>query len=80
MVFQTLNRLKWTGKLDKAEIVILHRGAPGDRKTIRGSQLTEVKKGYFSFEAAGRETTIPNHRVREIMLDGKIIWKRQIRP
>ena len=76
MVFQTLNRLKWTGKLDRAEVIILHRGAPNNRKTIRGSQLTEVKKGYFSFASAGRETTIPNHRVREIRLDGKIIYKK----
>ena len=76
MVFQTLNKLKWTGKLDKAEIVILHRGVPNDRKTIPGSSITEVKKGYFSFEAGGRETTIPNHRIREIRLDDKTIWKR----
>jgi uncharacterized protein (UPF0248 family) len=76
VVFQTLNRLKWTGKLDGAEIVILHRGAPNDRKNIQGNNITEVKKGYFSFLSQGGETTIPHHRVREIRLDGKTIWKR----
>ena len=76
MVFQTLNKLKWTGRLEGCEIVILHRGAPDDKKVIKGSQLTEVKRGYFSFEAGGRETTIPNHRVLEIRLEGKPVWKR----
>lgn len=76
MVFQTLNKLKWTGKLSKCRIVIIHRGAPDDRKVITGNQLTEVKRSYFSYELQGRETTIPNHRVLEIILDGKVIWKK----
>jgi uncharacterized protein (UPF0248 family) len=76
MAFDTLNRLKWTGKLDRSEIVILHRGAPGDRRVIGGSKVTEVKRSHFCYEEGGRERFIPLHRVMEIRLDGETVWKR----
>jgi uncharacterized protein (UPF0248 family) len=77
MVFQTLNKLKWAGSLDKCEIVILHRGAPEDRKAIPGGKLTELKKTYFSYDSGREEVTIPLHRVLEVRLDGKTVWKRE---
>jgi uncharacterized protein (UPF0248 family) len=76
MVFQALNKLKWTGKLDRCEVIILHRGAPGDRKTIQGSRITELKKSYFSYDSGREEVTIPLHRIREIRVDGKVVWKK----
>ena len=75
MVFQVLNKLKWKGGLESCEIVILHRGAPGDRKAIPGSKVTEIKRSYFSYKNR-RETTIPLHRILEIRLEEKILWKR----
>ena len=78
MVFQTLNKLKWTGKLDRCEVVILHRGAPQDRKIITGDKITEVKKSYFSYDSGREDVTIPLHRILEIRMDGKIVWKRKI--
>lgn len=77
MVFQTLNKLKWTGKITMCEIVILHRGAPSDRKIISGDKLTEIKRSYFSYDSDKEEVTIPLHRVLEILVDGKVIWKRR---
>ena len=79
MAFQTLNRLKWTGRLMNCEVTFLHRGAPGDRKTVSGTQITEVKKGYFSFESRGWETTIPMHRILEIGVDGETVWEKLTR-
>ena len=77
MVFQALNRLKWKGGLQKCEIIILHRGAPGDRKTIHGSQVTGLDRHYFYYSGGGRETTIPLHRIQEVRLEGKSLWKRK---
>ncbi len=77
MVFGTLNRLKWNGRLSSCTVVILHRGAPGDRKTIAGGEITELKKSYFTYSSSGRECTIPLHRVIEIKAGGEIIWKRK---
>lgn len=76
MVFQTLNRLKWTGKLGSAEVVFIHRGAPGDIKTIKGNSIAEVRKGYIVYRNA-RETVIPLHRIVEVRLSGEVIWRRE---
>lgn len=76
MVYNVLNRLKWTGKLKDCEVVILHRGAEGDRKTIKGRNIGEVKKGHFLY-GDGKETHIPYHRVLEVRAGGKVVWKRR---
>ena len=80
MVFQVLNRLKWEGGLEKCEIVILHRGAPGDSKTIPGSQVTGIGRSYFYYNSNGREITIPLHRILEVRLEQKTLWKRKEKP
>ena len=77
MVFQTLNKLRWTGKLEKAEITFIDRGSPGDRMTIKGERITQIKRGYFYFKDDDSETHIPNHRVVEIRLRGETLWKRK---
>ena len=79
MVFETLNGLKWQGELGKCSIIILHRGAPGDRKVVEGSSVVEVKKSYFTYQKNGRESTIPLHRVLEIKSGKEVIWKRKTR-
>jgi uncharacterized protein (UPF0248 family) len=78
MVYETLNRLKWKGGLEDCEIVIRHRGGAGDKKVIHGKSVTEVKKSYFYYRdsKSNRETYIPLHRVLEIRLGVKVIWKR----
>jgi uncharacterized protein (UPF0248 family) len=79
MVYETLNRLKWTGKLDRCEITVLHRGAPGDRMVISGRDLTAVRKSCFYYRkgSSGREVLIPLHRVMEIRSGGEKIWERK---
>ncbi len=76
MVFQILNRLKWQGKLHEAEIIIVHRGAPENRKTIKGSGITELKKGYFYYKSKNKEIYIPLHRIIEVRQRGKILWRK----
>jgi uncharacterized protein (UPF0248 family) len=77
MVFETLNKLKWTGKLAGAEIVFIHRGAANDRKTISGDKITSLKRSHFYYKDNDHETHIPNHRVLEIRLEGRILWKKK---
>jgi uncharacterized protein (UPF0248 family) len=79
MVFQTLNRLKWTNRLEMAEIVILHRGDENDKKVIPGNKITEVKRSYFSYVSPKGEITIPLHRVLEIKEEGRVIWRRKFK-
>lgn len=80
MVFQTLNKLRWTGKLPLCQVLILHRGAPDDRKIVPGSQITQVKKSYFYYKdgkEGNAEKFIPLHRVLEIIVNGEVMWKRK---
>jgi uncharacterized protein (UPF0248 family) len=74
MAYNTLNKLKWTGKLEQCVVVVLHRGAEHDRKLVSGKDITEVKRSYFTYRN-GKETTIPMHRVIEIRC-GEVAWKR----
>jgi len=79
MVFETLNRMKWNGKMGSCSVTIVHRGAPGDRKIIDGADILELKKSYFTYQTRGKESTIPLHRVLEIKVDGETVWKRKIK-
>jgi len=73
MVFEVLNRLKWKDGLGGVEIIILHRGAPGNRKVIMENEVTEIKRSYLVYGI----TEIPLHRIREVRKDGRTIWKRE---
>lgn len=76
MAYETLNRLKWTGKLPQCHVIILHRGAPENRKTIEGRKITQIKKSHFYYKENYDEKFIPLHRVMEINIGGKTVWKR----
>ena len=81
MVYGVLGRLLWKGRLGDTEVVILHRGAPEDRKVVSGSSIVSVRKSCLVYrDNSGRETTIPLHRVLEVRLDGKPEWKRKEKP
>ncbi len=77
MVYRVLGKLLWKGGLPKTEIIIIHRGAPENKKTIPGRSVTEVKKSYLVYVTdVDEETTVPLHRIMEVRFDGKIVWKR----
>ncbi len=80
-VSNLMNRLKWTKKLPESEVVILHRGAPGNMTRLRGDHITEIKKGHFCYtdKERGKEIHIPMHRVLEIWMDEKLVWKKRTR-
>ena len=46
---EVLNELKWhRGRLGDASITYLHRGAPGDRRAISGSEIVELERSFFT--------------------------------
>lgn len=70
-----LNRLRWgqgEGVLDDVRIVILHRGAPGDRRTLDAGEIIRLGRG--SFETL--DATIPYHRVLEIHKGEERVYRR----
>lgn len=72
-----LNRLKWENgsSLQDSEIVIIHRGAPGDCIIIPGRDIISI--GHMFFETP--DATIPLHRVIEIWYRGEKIFDRNDR-
>ncbi len=77
MVFETLNKLKWTGKLAGAKVIFIHRGAKDDRKTVSGRKIISIKRSHFYYKDNDHEIFIPNHRVVEIRMKGERIWKKR---
>jgi uncharacterized protein len=74
---EVLNQLKWgpSGGLERAEVTYLHRGAPGDEMTVLGSEVVELERSFFCTS----ESKIPYHRIRRIVLDGKVLYDSSIR-
>ncbi|RLF18708.1 MAG: hypothetical protein DRN06_00740 [Thermoprotei archaeon] len=76
---QVLLKLKWDPRfrLEDCELLIRHRGAPGDVKLIQGSSIKEIGKGFFIYEEEGVKVHIPFHRVLEIRTKlGKVLYRR----
>lgn len=75
---EVLNGLKWHPKrrLGDAEITILHRGAPGDRRVIRGNEVLELGRGFMRVTSREGEVEIPYHRVLRIEVRGEVLWQK----
>lgn len=77
---EVLNRIKWAQGLNVHQVVIIHRGSPGDVKVIEGRSIKELFRNFFIYEEDGVETYIPYHRVLEIRnTSGKVLFKRERR-
>jgi uncharacterized protein (UPF0248 family) len=64
-----LNRLKWDSSEKAEEYVITfrHRGAPGEARRVKASEIQRLGKSYFTFTSdTGEEVTIPFHRILEV--------------
>jgi uncharacterized protein (UPF0248 family) len=68
-----LNRLRWTeeGGLGEVTVTYLHRGAPGDRLTIKGSDIIELERSFF----VTADSKIPYHRIRVIERRGEVLYR-----
>jgi uncharacterized protein (UPF0248 family) len=53
--------------LSSLSVVIVHRGAPNDEKTIDGSKITDVGKTYFEYKSGKGITHIPAHRIKRVI-------------
>ncbi len=70
---ELLNKIWWTDRREECYIVIIHRGAPNDRKIIPLTVVSEIKAGYIFID----DVQIPIHRITEIVCNDIIIWKRK---
>lgn len=71
------NEIKWRFDLDKCRIYYIHRGAPGDMRTVEGSMIKNVEKSFLVLE--GIDAYIPYHRITRIDFNDETIFERHIR-
>lgn len=77
-----MNKLLWDSRENIAdyELTFIHRGAPGDVKTIPCSLIKEVKTSWFIYKSEEEEeVVIPFHRILEIRntTTGQAIWRKK---
>jgi len=81
-VRDVLNKLLWDPRESIAdhELTYIHRGAPGDMRTIPCNLIEEVKISWFTYRSQEEvETFIPFHRVLEIrnVKTGQTLWEKR---
>ena len=77
MAKNILNMVLWHPEMeiDHTKISYIHRGAPGNIKTIQGSSIERIENGFL---VLNDETQIPFHRIIEIDYEDKLIWRKKI--
>lgn len=70
-----MNELKWREKedLERATIYYVHRGAPGDFRTMQGSEIEDLGRSFI--KCVGGH--IPYHRIFKIVYDGDVLLERK---
>lgn len=76
---EVLNRLKWHPrlKLDDAEVTIIHRGAPGNIRVIKGNEIRELGHAFMRVTSQEGEVEIPYHRILQIEACGEVLWRKR---
>ncbi len=76
MAKRFLNELRWHPEksLCGVDIVYIHRGAPGNVKTVSATDVV-FEKSFFMIENH-KETMIPYHRIKEIKRGSEVLWKK----
>ncbi len=64
--------MRWgEGGLNGVVITYVHRGGRDDLSSIRGEDITELGRSFFTV----REAQIPYHRIVKIEKDGEIVFQ-----
>ncbi len=74
-----LNEIKWRFDLNKCKVHYIHRGAPGDTKSIEGSAIKSIDRGFLILTGEEQDIYIPYHRIFRIEFDNQIVFERKIR-
>ncbi len=73
---EVLNELRWREGRDLRRAVVWVRGRSADQvKAIRGDEITELGRRYFSTARA----TIPYYKVVRILYQGELMFERSDR-
>lgn len=75
MVKNILDMILWHPEMEieKCKITYVHRGAPGNLKTIEGSCISKLERGFLILKEG---TQIPCHRIIKIKCSNELIWNK----
>jgi len=75
MAKSVLDMILWHPEMDikLSKITYIHRGTKGNLKTIQGSQIDRLERGFLILD---EETQIPYHRITKIKYKDKTIWNK----
>ena len=75
MARNTINMILWHPEMQitETEITYIHRGAPGNLKTINGDSIDRLDRGFLILKEG---IQIPLHRIVKITNKNKILWKK----
>lgn len=77
-----LNRARWRdGTLHALELVVLHRGAPGDRRVVSGARVTEVGAAGVTVTPDHEDedaTFLPYHRFLAVRGQDGAVWDKEL--
>lgn len=69
---EVLNRLRWgDGTLMGVVVTYVHRGVPGDLLSVRGEDITDLGRSFFSIG----EGRVPYHRIVRIERKGEVVFQ-----
>ncbi len=71
-----LNEIKWRFDLRRCKVYYIHRGVPGDIKTVEGSSVMKIERSFLVLEGAVQDVYIPYHRIVRIDYDGITVYLR----
>jgi uncharacterized protein (UPF0248 family) len=77
-----LNKIFWDKRESPEDYVLsfIHRGVPGDVKTLSLKKVGEVGGSWFTYQDdSGRKTTIPFHRITLLknVRTGDVLWRKR---
>ena len=79
---ELLNRARWRdGALHALELVVVHRGAPGDRRVVSGARVTDVGAGGITIAPERDdedETFLPYHRFLAVRGERGALWDKEL--
>jgi len=52
-------------------VIYVHRGGPGDRASVKGEDITELGRSFFTVG----EGNIPYHRIVRIEKEGEVVFQ-----
>lgn len=69
------NELKWKEDMgiNECSIEYIHRGVPGNTKTISGKAIVSIGHSFLTLYP---DTMIPYHRILQIKYKGKTIYEK----